>query len=236
MIIFSYFAITQYANYFDIKLEILELKGDNYKVWRERVLLHLGCMDFYYAIRKDKPPAITTTSTLDVMRLNEQWERSNCLSIMFVKTHICAGIRGSMEKHVKVRDLLKAIDEQFAKSDKFLASILIIQFLSLRLTEIRGVRDHIMHMMDISAQLKSLEVSMSESFLVHYILCTLPPQYSPFKISYNTHKDKWSINELLTTCVQEEEQLLMEQGEKVLFTIPGNQRKNKPKNNRKGKV
>ena len=27
------------------------------------------------------------------------------------------------------------------------------------------------------------------------------PQYSPFKISYNTHKDKWSINELLATCV-----------------------------------
>ena len=70
------------------------------------------------------------------------------------------------------------------------------------LTEIRGVRDHIMCMMDISAQLKSLEVSMSKSFLVHYILCTLLPQYSPFKISCNTHEDKWSINELLTMCVR----------------------------------
>ena len=48
----------------------------------------------------------------------------------------------SIEKHVKVRDLLKAIDEQFAKSDKYLASTLIIQFSSLRLTGIRGVRDH----------------------------------------------------------------------------------------------
>ena len=37
-------------------------------------------------------------------------------------------------------------------------------------------------------------------------------------------------------CLQEEERLLMEQGEKVLFTIPGNQRKNKPKNKEKGKV
>ena len=63
-----------------------------------------------------------------------------------------------------------------------------------------------------------------------------PPQYSPFKISYNTHKDKWSINELLTMCVQEEEQLLIEQGGEGAFTIPGNQRKNKPKNKGKGKV
>ena len=93
-----------------------------------------------------------------------------------------------------------------------------------------------MRVMNISAQLKSLEVSMSESFIVHCILCTLPPQYSPFKISYNTHKDKWSINKLLTMCVQEEERLLMEQGEKVLFTIPSDQRKNKPKNKGKGKV
>ena len=37
-------------------------------------------------------------------------------------------------------------------------------------------------------------------------------------------------------CVQEEERLLIEQGEKVLFTIPGNQRKIKPKNKGKGQV
>ena len=120
---------------------------------------------------------------------------------MFIKTHISIGTFGSIEKHVKVRDLLKAIDEQFAKYDKSFASTLIIQFSSSRLIGIGGVRDHIMCMMEISVQLKSLEVPLLKSFLVHYILCTLSPQYSPFKISYNTHKDKWSINELLTMCV-----------------------------------
>ena len=39
MIIFSYFAVTQSTNYFDIKLEIPDLKGDNYKVWIEREIL-----------------------------------------------------------------------------------------------------------------------------------------------------------------------------------------------------
>ena len=102
---------------------------------------------------------------------------------MFIKTHISTRKRGSIEKHVKVRDLLKAIDEQFSKFDKSLTSTLIIQFLSVRLIGTGGVRDHIICMMDILAPLKSLEVSMSESFLVHYILCTLPPQYSPMKIS-----------------------------------------------------
>ena len=78
---------------------------------------------------------------------------------------------------------------------------LIMKFSSLRLHS---------EMRDIADQLKTLEVDMSEYFLVHYILNTLPQQYAPFKISYNIHKDKWSINELLTMCVQEEGRLLME--------------------------
>ncbi|RVW28514.1 Retrovirus-related Pol polyprotein from transposon TNT 1-94 [Vitis vinifera] len=68
-----------------------------------------------------------------------------------------------------------------------------------------------------SGSIEKLEVEMSESFLVHFILNTLLPRYGPFKISYNTHKDKWSINELMTMCVQEEGRLLMEQGESAML-------------------
>ena len=71
---------------------------------------------------------------------------------MFIKTHISASTHDSIEKHVKVRDLLKAIDEQFAKFDKSLVRTLIIQFWSLRLTRIREVCDHIMRMMVFLAQ------------------------------------------------------------------------------------
>ncbi|XP_020577801.1 uncharacterized protein LOC110022966 [Phalaenopsis equestris] len=155
---------------------------------------------------------------------------------MFIKTKISAGIRGSVEQHNKVKDLLKAIDEQFATSDKALASTLIMQFSSMKLIRIKGVRDHIMHMRDITAQLEALEVKMSESFLVHFILNTLPQQYGPFKISYNTHKDKWSINELLTMCVQEEGRLAMEEGEKVNFTTQGKRKWDQAKNKGKGKI
>ena len=98
------------------------------------------------------------------------------------------------------------------------------------------MRDHIMHMMDIAAQLNNLEVTILESFLVQYILCTLPPQYSPFKISYNTHKEDWSIRELLTMCMQKKERLLLEQGEKVLFTLLGKKGRNNAKNKGNGKT
>ena len=88
----------------------------------------------------------------------------------------------------------------------------------MNLTKTKGVCDHILCMRDIAAQLKDLEATKSNSFLVHFIMCTLPNQYDPFKVSYNTHKDKWSINELMTMCVQEEGRLTMEEGEKVTLT------------------
>ena len=58
---------------------------------------------------------------------------------------------------------------------------------------------------------------MSESFLVHFILNTFPPKYRLFKIFYNIRNDKWSINELMTMYVLEEERLLMEMGESALL-------------------
>ena len=83
-------------------------------------------MDIDYAIRKDKPLAISATNSKAAIELYENRERSNRLSVMFIKTHISIGIRGFIEKHDKVQDLLKAIDDQFAKSMKSLASTFII--------------------------------------------------------------------------------------------------------------
>ena len=136
---------------------------------------------------------------------------------MFIKMSIFAGIRCSVEQHTNLWALLKAIDKQFATSNKALANTLIMKFSSLRLTNVKGVSEHIMEMRDITTQLKGLEVDMSKTFLVHYILNTLPKQYGPFKISYNTHKDKCSINKLLTMSVQEEGRLFMNQGESAML-------------------
>jgi hypothetical protein len=75
-----------------------------------------------------------------------------------------------------------------------MANILMKRLSSQAFDSSKNVCEHIMEMRDIAAQLKSLEVEISESFLVHLILNSLPSQYGPLKVSYNTHKDNWSIN------------------------------------------
>ena len=188
-------------------------------------------MDINYAIRNPEPPEITEMSTPDQVDFYKKWERSNRLCFMFIKTKVSAGIRGSTEQYDNVRLLIKAIDEQFVTSGKALASTLTMQFSSMKLTGNRGVRDHIMRMMDIAAQLKTLEVYMSETFLVHFVLCTLPQQYGPFNILI-THI---SINgQLMNMCVQEEHRLAMEHGEKLNLTFFERKKKDRAKD--KGKI
>ena len=53
-------------------------------------------MDIDYAIRRDEPSALSATNTKPKIELYDKWERSNRLSIMFIKTHISVGIRGSI--------------------------------------------------------------------------------------------------------------------------------------------
>ena len=70
---------------------------------------------------------------------------------MSIKTKISTGIRGSFEQHNDVNALLKDIDEQFETSYKALAITLIMKFLSMRLTSVRNVREHIMKIRDLAA-------------------------------------------------------------------------------------
>ena len=69
-----------------------------------------------------------------------------------------------------MKEYLKAIKQQFETSDKALASTLMTKMCPMKFNGIKGVREHKMKMRDIAAQLKSSEIEMSKSFLVHFII------------------------------------------------------------------
>ena len=93
-------------------------------------------MDIDCAIRKDEPNLITEISIAEAVCLYDKCERSNRLSMIFIKTKISIGIRGFVEQIDKVKPLLKSINEQFVTFEKALASTLIMQFSSTKLTGI----------------------------------------------------------------------------------------------------
>ena len=41
------------------------LNGTNFKKWNEHVIIVLGCMDLDYVLRNDRPPNLTSASTVE---------------------------------------------------------------------------------------------------------------------------------------------------------------------------
>ncbi|KAI3455051.1 hypothetical protein Pfo_011714 [Paulownia fortunei] len=83
-------------------------------------------------------------------------------------------------------------------------------------------------MSNLASKLKTLKLELYEDLLVHLVLISLPAQYSQFKVSYNTQKDKWTLNELISHCVQEEERIKRERIESAhLAATPQNKKRKK---------
>ena len=45
----------------------------------------------------------------------------------------------------------------------------------------------------MAAKLKQMEMEIFDGFLVRFTMTSLPSQFSPFTINYNTMKIKWSL-------------------------------------------
>ena len=64
-----------------------------------------------------------------------------------------------------------------------------------------------MEMSHIASKLKALKLEFSNDMLMQLVFLSLPTQYNQFKVSYNCQKKEWSLNELISYCVQEEDRV-----------------------------
>ncbi|RDX71795.1 hypothetical protein CR513_48800, partial [Mucuna pruriens] len=68
-----------------------------------------------------------------------------------------------------------------------------------------NIREYIMEVSNLAAKFKSLKLELDKDLIVHLVLISLRAHFGQFKVSYNTQKDKWSLNQLISHYVQEEE-------------------------------
>uniref|UniRef100_A0A5B7BVZ8 CCHC-type domain-containing protein n=1 Tax=Davidia involucrata TaxID=16924 RepID=A0A5B7BVZ8_DAVIN len=197
------------------------LNGSNVSEWYEQVQFTLGVLDLDMTLLVDKPVDITEDSTTDEVNLFKSWERSNRLSLMFMRMTIANNIKTSLPQNANALEFLRAVEDRFRSADKSLAGTLMAELTTTKYDGNRGVQDHILNMTDKAAKLNALGMRVDESFLVQFILNSLPSQFGPFKIHYNTNKDKWSLNELTNMCVQEEMRLRQEGRHSVLAVTQG---------------
>ncbi|GAV90193.1 UBN2_2 domain-containing protein [Cephalotus follicularis] len=186
-------------------------------------------MDLDHAFRIDTPAAIMAQNSIEQRAAYEKWERSNRMSLMIMKSSISVAIRRAIPNSNDAKTYLAYMKEQFKGSSKAHASTLIMKMLTIKYDG-----TSIMTMNDMASKLKGMKMAIFEGFLVHFIMTSLPMQFGPFKINYNTQKKKWKMSELIAMCAQEEERLKVEMPNFAHLATAGPTRK-KLKGNDTGK-
>jgi hypothetical protein len=142
------------------------------------------------ALRTEKPPAISDSSNAEEETIYMPWERSNSLSIMFMRMSIANNIKSTLSKCGSAKEFLTIVEERFRSADKSLAGTLMAKLTTMKFDGTRGMHEHILEMTNLASKLKALGMNVDEFFLVQFILNSLLPQYEPFQIHYNTITDK----------------------------------------------
>ncbi|KAD3640949.1 hypothetical protein E3N88_30172 [Mikania micrantha] len=155
---------------------------------------------------------------------------------MFIKNSISPIIRGAIPDLANAKAYLTAVEEQFKGTSKAHASTLIMKLVSTKYDGVSGIREHIMMMNDMARKLKGLDMEISDGFLVHFIMTSLPASYEAFKINYNTQKEKWLMNELIAMCVQEEERQKLEKPDVAYLMATGSKKRKNNTNREASKV
>ncbi|XP_039851815.1 uncharacterized protein LOC120710232 [Panicum virgatum] len=173
------------------------LNGANFHEWKGKVITCLAWNDLDVVLREDKPAAPAAGASTAP---NEKWDRSDRMALMVMMQTISAGIKGVIPTKnaqgvdLKAKEYLAKIEENFKSSSKTYASTLIMKLVGSQYNGQSGIREHILNMCDMANRLKEMQMEISEGFLVHFIMTSLPPQYATFKINYNTNKTVWSIS------------------------------------------
>ncbi|RVW63029.1 Retrovirus-related Pol polyprotein from transposon TNT 1-94 [Vitis vinifera] len=182
------------------------------------VQFSLGVLDLDLALISDKPPEATDDSTPEQVEQSKAWAKSNRLSLMFMRMTIANNIKTSLPQTEFASEFLKSVEERFKRADKSLAGTLMAELTTMKYDGQKGIQQHILNMTEKAAKLKALGMGMDESFLVQFVLNSLPSQFAPFKIHYNTNSDQWNLNELTSKCIQEEVRLRQE-GHNLAFAV-----------------
>ncbi|KAL3529760.1 hypothetical protein ACH5RR_009082 [Cinchona calisaya] len=127
-----------------------------------------------------------------------------------MKHAISETFRGDVSEKATAKEFLIEIEKRFGKNDKVKISTILSNLISMRYKGKENIREYILEMFHLASKHKILKLELSDDLLVHLVLISLPAQFSQFKVSYNCQKDKWSLNELISHCVQEDERLKKE--------------------------
>ncbi|XP_038687479.1 uncharacterized protein LOC119986859 [Tripterygium wilfordii] len=145
------------------------------------------------------PTEPTEESTEEYVKDHEKWKKANRLAMLLIQRSMTKTVRGGIPECVTTKDYFAAIHEKFKESGTAQTGSLLTSLTNMKYDGAGSVREHILKM-GIANKLGDLVVPLNNQLLVHMTLNSLSSKYEQLKISYNTQKEKWTINDLISMC------------------------------------
>ncbi|XP_074293728.1 uncharacterized protein LOC141620869 [Silene latifolia] len=188
----------------------VKFNGLNYDEWALKILYTLSIMALDIAILTDEVPTKITPESSEAEKCHYQdWEKSNRLGLHLMRMTMADNIKPSMPKTEKAREFMLKVKEcsQSDLADKSIVGSLMSELTTKRFDWSQPIHDYVTHMSNLAAKLKTLGMDASDTFLVQFIINSLPYEFGQFQVNYNTIKDKWNYQELKAMLIQEEGRL-----------------------------
>ena len=150
-----------------------------------------------------------------------------------MRMSIESNIKSALPQTESAKEMIKLVEECSQTVDKSLAGTLMSKLTIMKFDGSRTMHEHVIEMTNIATRLKSLGMEVDENFLVQFILNSLPSEYGPFQMNYNTIKDKWNVHELQSVLVQEETKIKNQGTHSINYVKPQGAKKKRGKKHKK---
>nr|XP_011468854.1 PREDICTED: uncharacterized protein LOC105352806 [Fragaria vesca subsp. vesca] len=186
-----------------------------------------------YCLLNPKPEGeLDQYSSADDLWHYHEWFRTNKMAKNVLRRTMSEIVRGSMEEPEDVVDYMAAIAEKFEESEKAEGARLHKEFHELKYDGNDSVREHIMHKVLLNGKLRELRMGVLDAQIMHEALYSLSASFSNLRTTYNALEVKWSVNKLISVCVDEENRIRNEAGPSTAVNLlekPKWKKKNKNK-------
>jgi hypothetical protein len=129
------------------------------------------------------------------------------MSLKIMKWDISKGILEAIPDSTDAKKYMTSIEEKYRGNDKQYSLSIMHKLINTKHHYFKSVHEHIMYLSDFGAKLNTLKVRFDDPFMVHLALISLLDEYGNIVSSYNNMKEKWTIDELISHTMLEEERL-----------------------------
>jgi hypothetical protein len=184
---------------------------NNFPLWKNKLEIALGVFELYYSLENDKPeaPAAGVDGFDELMETYKKniatWERSNQMYLKIMKGVITERILVVIPDSTDAKKYMDSIEEKYRGNDKQYSLAIMHKLINTKHHISKSVREHIMYLCDLGTKLNTLNMGFDDPFMVHLALVSLPDEYGNLVSSYYNMKEKWTIDELISHAMLEED-------------------------------